>query len=132
MPSNYATIDANFIQKTQYKVPPNKTTKTPPPKPQPLPEFKPLHITDQDNHGSPNLPPNINTHNPFELFSLFFTNKIMDKLVKWMNKYIELYLLNKDNEYLRLQQPTCKQELYVYFIVQIYMGITIKLYIKDY
>ena len=82
MPSNRATIDADLIQKTQYKVPPNKTAKTPPPKPQPLPKFKPLYITDWDDHGSPNLPPNINIHNPFGLFSLFFMDKIMDKLIK--------------------------------------------------
>ncbi|OCK98982.1 uncharacterized protein K441DRAFT_653372 [Cenococcum geophilum 1.58] len=32
MPSNYTRIDADPVQKTQYKVPPNKTAKIPPPK----------------------------------------------------------------------------------------------------
>ena len=132
MPSNRARINANLIQKTQYKVPPNKTAKTPPPEPWPLPEFEPLHITDWDDHGLLNLPPNINTHDPFKLFSLFFTDKIIDKLVEWINKHAELYPLDKDNEYPRLQQPTCKQELYAYFAVQIYMRITIESCIKDY
>ena len=33
---------------------------------------------------------------------------------------------------MRLQQPTYKEELYTYFSVLIYMGITIELCIKDY
>ena len=56
--------------------------KTPPPKPWPLPEFKPLHINNWDDHGLPNLPSDINPHDPFKLFSLFFTEEVMDKLVK--------------------------------------------------
>jgi len=82
MPSNRARINIDLVQKTQYKVPPNKTAKTAPPKPWPLPEFKPLHINNWDNHGSPNLPPNVDTHNPFRLFSLFFMDEIMDKLIE--------------------------------------------------
>ena len=132
MPSNRAIIDTNLIQKTQYKVPLNKTTKTPPSKPWPLPEFKPLYITDWDDYSLPNLPPNINTYNPFKLFSLFFIDKIIDKLIEWTNKHVELYSLNEDDKHLRLQQPTYKQESYTYFAVQIYIGITIELCIKDY
>ena len=49
-----------------------------------------------------------------------------------MNKHAELYLLNEETQYLRVWQPTCKQELYVYFAVLIYMGITIESSIKDY
>ena len=132
MPSNRAIIDTNLVQKTQYKVPLNKTAKTPPPKPQLLPEFEPLYITNWDNHGSPNLPPNINTHDPFKLFSLFFTDEIMDKLIEQINKYAELYLSDKDNEHPRLWQLIYKQELYAYLTVQIYIGITIESCIKDY
>ena len=132
MPSNCARIDANLVQKTQYKVPLNKTAKTPPPKPQPLPKFEPLYITNWDDYSLLNLPPNIDTHDPFKLFSLFFTDEIIDKLVEQTNKYAKLYPLDKDNKHPRLWQPTCKQELYAYFAVQIYIGITIKLYIKDY
>ena len=132
MPSNRAIIDANIVQKTQYKVPLNKTAKTPPPKPWPLPKFEPLYITNWDDYSLLNLPPNINIYNPFKLFSLFFIDKIIDKLIEQTNKHVELYPLDKDNKHLRLQQLICKQELYAYFIVQIYIGITIELYIKDY
>ncbi|OCK87802.1 uncharacterized protein K441DRAFT_650618, partial [Cenococcum geophilum 1.58] len=39
MSSNHARIDADLVQKTQYKIPPNKTAKKIPPKPWPLSEF---------------------------------------------------------------------------------------------
>ena len=32
MPSNHARIDADLVQKTQYKIPQNKTAKNPPPR----------------------------------------------------------------------------------------------------
>ena len=58
--------------------------------------------------------------------------KLTDKLIEWTNKHAKLYLLDKKAEYLRPWQLICKQELYAYFTVQIYMGITIELCIKDY
>jgi len=97
-----------------------------------LPKFKPLYIDDWDNHGSLNLPPNIDIHDPFKLFSLFFIDEIIDKLVEWTNKHAELYPSDEKAEHLRLWQLICKQELYAYFGVLIYMGITIELCIEDY
>ena len=81
MPSNRARIDADLVKPTQYNVWPDWKAKNPSPKPQPLPEFKPLHINNFDDHGTPKLPPNVNPHDPFELFSQFFTDDIMDKLM---------------------------------------------------
>ena len=54
----------------------------------------------------------------------------MDKLAEWTNKHAELYPLDTDQA--RAWQPTCKQELYAYFAVQIHMGITIESCIEDY
>ena len=56
----------------------------------------------------------------------------MDKLIEWTNKHAELYPLNEEAEHPHLWQPICKQELYAYFTVQIYIGITIESCIKDY
>jgi len=56
----------------------------------------------------------------------------MDNLIEWTNKHAELYPPDKELEHLRAWQPTCKQELYTYFTVQIYIGITIESCIKDY
>ena len=101
MSSNHIRINADLVQKTQYNVPQNQIAKNPCPKSQPLPKFKPLHIDDLDDHGSPNLPSNLDTHDPFKLFGLFFTNKIMDKLVEWTNTHAEFYPPDKEKEYLR-------------------------------
>jgi len=93
-----------------------------------------LHIDDFDDHGTPNLPPTLDRNDPFAIFSQFFTSKIVNKLVEWTNKYAELYPLNNAGEKLwaRLWQPTCKEELWAYFGVLIYIGLTYKLSIEDY
>ena len=103
MPRNRARIDADLVQKTQYNVLLNKMAKTPPPPPKPwlLPHFEPLHIDNWDDHSSPNLPSDVDQHDPYELFSLFFTEDIINKLMEWTNKYVELYLLYKETEYVR-------------------------------
>jgi Transposase IS4 len=97
-----------------------------------LPEFEPLYINNFDDYSTLNLPPNIDPHNPFNLFSLFFTDNIIDKLVEWTNKYVELYPLDKDKENLRLWELIYEKELYAYLAVLIYMGIATKLAIEDY
>jgi hypothetical protein len=56
----------------------------------------------------------------------------MDRLVEWINKHVELYPSDEENEYPRPWQPICKEELYAYFGVLIHMGITIESCIKDY
>jgi len=49
----------------------------------------------------------------------------MDKLAEWINKYAELHPLNDAGEKLwaRLWQLICKEELWAYFGVLIYMGL---------
>ena len=82
MPSNRTSNDIDLVEPTQYNIPPNRTAKKPPPKPWPLPDFQPLQIHNWDDHGAPNLPPNINRHDPMQLFNLFFTYEIINKLIK--------------------------------------------------
>jgi len=97
-----------------------------------LPEFKPLYINNFDDHGTPNLPPDVDPHNPFDLFSLFFTDDIIDKLVEWTNKHVELYPLDEDKENPRPWELIYKKELYAYLAVLIHMGITTEPAIEDY
>jgi len=58
----------------------------------------------------------------------------MDKLVEWTNKYAELHPSNDVGEKLRARpwKPTCKEELWAYFGVLIYMGFTQESSIEDY
>ena len=69
MPSNRTSNDIDLVQPTQYKVPPNRVAKKPPPEPWELPDFKPLYINNFDNHSTPNLPPTLDRDNPFAIFS---------------------------------------------------------------
>ena len=59
-------------------------------------------------------------------------DKIIDKFVEWTNKYTELYPLNEEIENPCIWQLIYRQELYTYFKVLIYIGLTIKPAIKDY
>ena len=52
--------------------------------------------------------------------------------MEWINKHAELYPLYEETEYTRLWQLIYKEELYAYFGILIYIGITIELCIKDY
>ena len=82
MPSKRTSNDIDLVQPTQYNVQPNRIAKEPPPEPWPLPDFEPFHIDDFDDHGKLNLPPGVNYSDPFAIFSQFFTDKIIDKLVE--------------------------------------------------
>jgi Transposase IS4 len=132
MPSNRTSNDIDFVQPTQYNVQPNQVAKKPPPEPWELPDFEPLHINDFDNHSTPNLPPTLNRSDPFAIFSQFFTDKIVDKLVEWTNKYAELHLSDGKRLQARRWQPTYREELWAYFGVLIHIGLTHESSIEDY
>ena len=99
MPTNRTSNDIDFVLPTQYSIPPTQKAKEPPLQPWPLPSFKPLHIANFNDHGTLNLPPDVDLHDPLIIFKLFFTDKIMDKLTKWINKYTELYPAEKEAEF---------------------------------
>ena len=82
MPSNRTSDDIDFVPPTQYLIPPTRKAKQPPPQPWLLPNFEPLHIANFDDYGTPNLPPDLNLHNPLAIFKLFFTNKLIDNLAE--------------------------------------------------
>ena len=89
MPSNRAFLDPDIVQPTKYIVPPTRVAKELPPEPWQLPKFKPFVIDGYNAHGELILPPNTNTSDPMALFNLFYTDKIMDKLVEWTNAYAD-------------------------------------------
>ena len=76
--------------------------KTPPLKPWPLPHFKPLYINNWDDYSLLNLPLDVDQYDPYKLFSLFFIEDIINKLMEWINKYVELYPSYKETEHARL------------------------------
>ncbi|KAF2817332.1 uncharacterized protein BDZ99DRAFT_13689 [Mytilinidion resinicola] len=64
-----------------------KHPKLPYPKPTPLPAFEPLQINNYDAPGTPNIPPGLDQHDPVALFRLFFTDEMVEKMVRWTNEY---------------------------------------------
>ena len=71
MVRNRATNDEDFVQPTKYPKLPCGVARNPPPKPSPLPDFKPLSIDNENTYGKPNLPYNINLNDPYQIFKLF-------------------------------------------------------------
>jgi len=106
-----------------------------PPEPWQLPKFEPFVIDDYNAHSEPILPLNTNISDPIVLFNLFYTDKIIDKLIEWTNAYADEQQSLEDEDELQTRcgwLPTSRKELYAYFGVLIHIGITIKLAIKDY
>ena len=135
MPSKSTFLDPNIIQHTKYVVPPSRVAKKLPPKPWPLPKFNPFIIDNYNAHREPCLPPNTNTNNPIALFNLFYTNKIIDKLIEQTNAYTDEQQALEDEDAPPTRRkwiPTFREELYTYFGVLIHIGLTAESAIKNY
>ena len=126
---------SNDIDYVKVKDPRTKTSRKPPPEPGPLLPFEPLQIDDYYDPGEAFVPSSIDRHDPIALFRLFFDDKMMDLMAVWTNAYTEAHLVPKKDAPRGKQRPwspTCRQELYVYFAVVIYIGITIEPAIENY
>ena len=97
-----------------------------------MPYFKPLYIANFNDYSTLNLPLDLDLYDPLAIFKLFFTNKIIEKLAEWINKYAELYPIEEDAEFIYRWKLIDRQELYAYFGVLIYIGITVESSIEDY
>ena len=66
--------------------------------PNPLPYFKPLPIYNKNTYSTPKLPHYINSGDPYQIFKLFWTDKLLDKLIKFINWNIKLHLMPKEKK----------------------------------
>ena len=66
-----------------------KTKKKAPPTPQKLPNFNAIKINNKNKYRRPNILEDINISNPYELFKLFFTDKLLDRLIEYINRNTE-------------------------------------------
>jgi len=89
MPSNRAFLNPNIAQPTKYIIPLTCVAKELPLEPWQLPKFKPFIINDYNAHSEPILPLNTNISNLMALFNLFYIDKIINKLIKWINAYTD-------------------------------------------
>ena len=96
-------------------------SKQPPPKPQPIPPFKPMKIT-QMTHGLGKLPSHM-ASTPYSVFSLFFSDDLLQKIVEHTNEYAENHCTNTNKPHARKWYSTSLKELRAYIATCIYMGV---------
>ena len=80
-----------------------------------------------------NLPPTSDPGDPYSIFSLYFSDPMLDIIVENTNKNMTR-TLGPQKPYARIQSwvPLTRPEIYVYFGIQIYMGIHLENKISDY
>lgn len=98
-----------------------KVTKKAAPEPEPVPDYEPLNINDFTN-GTGNLPPDISAQQPYEIFSLFFSEEQLQQLANHTNLYAERAEISEKPEK-RQWFPTTTKELRAYIGVYVYMGL---------
>ena len=91
---------------------PTATTKakSPPPKPWPMSVFKPLKIKNGRQYGLGKLPINVSC-NPYSLFTLFFTDEVMTKLMNHMNEFAAEHGVKNEAPHARPWFSTTVKEL---------------------
>ena len=87
MPRNKVSNDIDHVRKDPQ---PENAPKESPPKPKPLPKYKPIQIKKPFTHGHALLP-DTTSNNPYAIFSLFFTESILERLVQHTNEYAFLF-----------------------------------------
>ena len=99
MVRNHISNDIDLVQPTQYIVSKNWVVKKPLPEPVLLSPFNPLPIYNKNEYGEPNLLNNINNKDPWQLFKLFWMDKLINRLIKHINENIKLHPLFEDKDF---------------------------------
>ena len=126
MPRNKVSNDLDHVKKDPK---PSKTIKERPPDPWPLPTFVPLRINNPLARGQGYLPDTVTPDDPYEIFSLFFSNEAIQTLVSHTNKYAFQY---PGPERGRRWFPTTVKEFRAYLGVSIWMGLHIESSIPEF
>ena len=108
-----------------------KRAKKAPPKPTPIPPFTPIQIDNNLTYGLGRLPQHI-SRTPYDIFSLFFSPAILQRIVDHTNEYAAHQLEEQDKPFAREWFPTTMKELRAYLAVNIYMGVHHESAISDF
>ena len=111
--------------------PPTKKAKKAPPKQWQLPKFKPQAITGAPTHGYGSLPDDVSHDDPYAVFSLFFTEDILQTIADHTNEYAQLYP-GPVTPYSRVWEPTTAAELKAFLGAYIWMGVHPEAAVKDF
>ncbi|KAI7970126.1 hypothetical protein EIK77_000332 [Talaromyces pinophilus] len=93
--------------------------------------FEPVR-TDKKRAPKLQLPPHINVMEPYQIFSLFFTEDLFKLLADNTNMYAHAKLSKNMNPHHRNWRSTTPGELKAFIGAQIYMGIAKEPQLKDY
>ena len=97
-----------------------------------MPEFKSLPIKNGLLHGLDKLPQHV-SRTSYDIFSLFFIEEILQKLVNYTNEYGNSSEIDiEDKPYARTWFPTTVKELRAYIATFIYMGLHTEACIEDF
>ena len=129
MSRNRVSDDADHVNDESTVI---KPAKKPPPEPWPMPQFKPLPIKNGLQHELDKLPQRI-PRTPYDIFSLFFTEEILQKLINYINQYAEsLDTDHIDKSYARTWFSTTVKELRAYIATFIHMSLHFETCIEDF
>ena len=128
MPRNKISNDLDHVRQD---LKPLKTPKGYPPKPWPLPKYKPVRITKLFGHGHGQLPNIIAFNDPYAIFILFFSYETLQTLVQHTNEYAFLFP-GPETSYSRFWFPTTVKELRAYLGVLIWMGLHVELTVLEF
>jgi hypothetical protein len=70
--------------------------KKPLPKPKLLPYFEPLPIYNENIYSISKLPPHVDSGDLYNIFKLFWTDELLNMLIEYINRNIELYLTSEE------------------------------------
>ena len=124
-------VDVDYVPH-EPKAPSNPTCK--PPKLQPLPKFAPIEIEGAPEHGNADLPWDVNIESPYEIFSLFFDDFIMEVLVNNTNAYAKAHSPMRTHKHpkARVWKPTSVPELRAFIGSHIWIGLHPEAAIEDF
>ena len=93
--------------------------------------FKPLNLPAFGYEIT--LPENASPDDPITLFTIYYTLKIIDMIVKHTNDYVRKPQ-DESCPHARAKDwyPTCRGEIYLYFAVRVYMTLYVCNEIADY
>ena len=111
--------------------PPTKSAKRAPPKQWQLPKFKPQAITGAPTHGYGSLPDDVSHDDPYAVFSLFFTEDILQTIADHTNEYAQFYP-GPVTPYSRVWEPITAAELKAFLGAYVWMGVHPKAAVEDF
>lgn len=120
MPNKRVSIDSDHVPLDSGRL---KQSRGPAPAPWPIPDFQPLKINNPLTHGRGVLPLGVETSDAFGIFSLCFSDNLLEIPAENTNENAYLYGLRDTTPHARKWIDTTATELRAYIATYIWMGL---------